>query len=67
MKMAEILTQPGRMVFKKDGGGSASLAGIKASATAEGLAGVALAIEGLLAADVESVSIQRSEILDYKS
>jgi hypothetical protein len=70
--MATISVQPGRMTFKLDTGEtkgektvykSVSLSGVKGAAEADDLASVALAVDGLFSMDVESVSLQRNEIL----
>jgi hypothetical protein len=70
--MATILVQPGRMAFKLNTGKtegektiykSVSLTGVKSSANADDLASAATAVNGLFSMDVESISLQRSELL----
>jgi hypothetical protein len=70
--MATISVQPGRMTFKLDTGETegektiyknVSLSGVKGAAGADSLASVALAVNGLFSMDVESVSLQRNELL----
>jgi predicted transport protein len=70
--MATILVQPGRMTFKLDTGETkdektiyknVSLTGVKGTADADSLASVASAVDGLFSMDVESISLQRNELL----
>jgi hypothetical protein len=70
--MATILVQPGRMTFKLDTGETegektvyknVSLSGVNGDAGANGLASVAQAVSGLFSMDVESISLQRNELL----
>jgi hypothetical protein len=70
--MATISVQPGRMTFKLDTGETegektvyqnVSLSGVKGDAEADDLASVALAVNGLFSMDVESISLQRNELL----
>ena len=70
--MATISVQPGRMTFKLNTGETegektvyknVSLTGIKGTADADSLASVAVAVDGLFSMDVESVSLQRNELL----
>jgi hypothetical protein len=70
--MATISVQPGRMTFKLDTGETegektvyknVSLSGINGDADADGLASVAQAVNGLFSMDVESISLQRNEML----
>jgi hypothetical protein len=42
---------------------SVSMGGVKGTADADSMASVALAVDGLFSMDVESVSLQRNELL----
>jgi hypothetical protein len=70
--MATISVQPGRMTFKLATGETegektvyknVSLGGVNGDADADDLASVAQAVTGLFSMDVESISLQRNELL----